>query len=173
MKMYRNSLNMFDVSKIDPDNGYVEEKYLNTSGAEYSPSTAATACITEYIAVSANTTYTQDDFYTGSSGTPAIGFYDSTKTFISAVSVRNTPTFTTPTSCAYIRISRTTTSTTSMLNLGDTAIPFEPYNVVDWYKYKYNLRVNGAWTPTSDKEYSGGGWGVNILATNKQSILGV
>lgn len=158
MKMYRNSLNLFDVSKIDPDNGYVEEKYLNTSGAEYSPSTAATACITEYIAVSANTTYTQDDFYTGSSGTPAIGFYDNTKTFISAVSVRNTPTFTTPTSCAYIRISRTTTSTTSMLNLGDTAIPFEPYNVVDWYGYTYKLRASGAWTAGAEKKRSGGAW---------------
>ena len=158
MKMYRNSLNMFDVSKIDPDNGYVEEKYLNTSGAEYSPSTAATACITEYIAVSANTTSTQDDFYTGSSGTPAIGFYDNTKTFISAVSVRNTPTFTTPESCAYIRISRTTTSTTSMLNLGDTAIPFEPYNVKDWYGYTYKLRASGAWTDGAEKKRSGGAW---------------
>lgn len=37
---------------------------------------------------------------------------------------------------------------------------------------KAELTYTG-WHRYEDKEYSGGGWGVNILATNKKSILGV
>ena len=158
MKMYRNSLNVFDVSGTDPDKGYVDGMYLNTSGEEYVPASARYATVTEYISVTAETTYSQDDFYRGSSGIPALVFYNNEKTYISAVVIKDTTTFTTPQNCAYIRISRTNTATESMLNLGGTVLPYEPYNVKDWYGYTYKLRSSGAWTAGAEKKRSGGAW---------------
>lgn len=150
--------NLYDKTANDPDNGYVEGKYLNASGEEYTPA-AGNASVTEYIPVSASTQYTQTDFYSGNSGTPSACFYTSEKVYISSSSMRNYATFTTPATAAYVRLSRTVTETESMLNAGATAADFEPYGykiLVECADITYNcyisdvLRKSSGETPVYD-----------------------
>lgn len=39
-----------------------------------------------------------------------------------------------------------------MINVGTQPLSYEPYNVVDWYGYKYKLRSSGAWSEQDDKK---------------------
>lgn len=63
----------------------------------------------------------------------------------------------------------TNQTVTVMINSGSSAIPYEPYNVVDWYGYKYKLRASGAWSELDDKKAP---WEVTSNAKKKKSVLG-
>lgn len=128
--------NLYNANATDTNNGYIAGYFLNSSGSTYTPDSAASACITEYIPIESNQTYSQSDFYVGSSGTPSMCFYDNNKTFIEGISVLNNATFTTPINASFIRFSRNTTNTTSMFNIGSNTIPYEPYG------YKIPITIN-------------------------------
>ena len=118
--------NLYDANATNTSNGYINGMYLSTDGTTYTPQ-GANASVTEYIPVNPSQVYSQANFYVGSSGTPAICFYDTTKTYISGLILRDNPSFTTPSNASYIRLSRTKTNSESMLNTGSTALPYEPF----------------------------------------------
>jgi hypothetical protein len=102
--------NLFDSANVSQ--GY----YLNTANAIavdalywYSPA---------YIPVKPSTQYTESPTY-------SVRFYDNNYTFLSAI--QNVSVFTTPTNCAYVRVTGLITSlATYQLELGSTATTFEP-----------------------------------------------
>jgi hypothetical protein len=112
------SKNLFDKGSVLLDTG------INTSGVV---SSSPTRHLTDFISVLPNTAYIGSGTYTQ----VVLVYYDSNKTFISAV---NTPTklFTTPANTFYVRFSINSTVTvdydTVQLELGSTATAYVPYN---------------------------------------------
>lgn len=96
--------NVFNPNAQDPSNGFLEEYRLSGNTGNV---TAYEGCnVSEYIPVSPETEYSCN-YVRGYYSSDGIGFYDSSKTFLSgfaagtAVAKR---TFTTPADCAYIRV---------------------------------------------------------------------
>jgi len=131
--------NLYNVNATDTTNGYISGQYIRSTGVTYTPSQSSVACVSEYIEIEPNETYTQTDFYTGESNAPAICFYDSNYEYISGVTILSGATFTTPNTAKYLRISKQTSVNTSMLNKGPTAKTFEPYG--------YKIPVSLSQTP--------------------------
>ena len=131
--------NLFDKSATNTNNGYISNGYLMSNGnvnvnGDYRAS--------EYIAVSSNQLYAL--FYGSNMNAPSVCFYDSSKNFISGIaySGRWTLIFTTPQNAVFLRLSfRRTDADKVMLNLGSTAIPYEPYG------YKLTPTVTGTEHP--------------------------
>ena len=118
--------NLYNKNARDTNNGFDDTGYLVASG---SIAASSSYQVTEYIAVEAEQTYTLT-YGTGARNYPSICFYDDTKTYISGEKYDNILpfTFTTPQNTAYIRFSIGDASTEiGMLNLGSTALPYEPY----------------------------------------------
>ena len=104
----RTGKNLFDKTAKDTTKGYVSGVYLNDLGSYITPSTQGLIWyVSEYLKANPNTEYKIYGLSTISSGAPCLCFYNSNKTFISAVQYSNTATkiFTTPANTAYIRIS--------------------------------------------------------------------
>ena len=117
--------NLFDLNATDTTNGYVNGAYLLSDGSE---NESAQYRISEYIEIQSGTAYTL--VYANSLNNPSLCFYDSSKQYISGQKYGNnrTVTVTSPSNAKYIRISYTYTVRKSvMLNLGSTALPYEPY----------------------------------------------
>lgn len=146
MKIYRNSLNLFDgvlIDKIFADaefninesvsgNVYKSIKILLTPGTYTISFTQNINIVREII----DNVYTQP-----------------------VLSNVNTHTITTTTENYYGLSFRSAESSTTywdnspiMINSGGSALPYEPYNIVDWYGYKYKLRASGAWSELDDKK---------------------
>ena len=127
--------NLFDADATNTNNGFVDSGYLYDTGEV---STTSQYFVSEYIPARPNTEYTL--LYSVSAiNAPSVCFYDSSKSFISGERYggRNPVTFTTPNGTAFIRISGVDSRRRStMLNLGSTALPYEPYG------YKLPLTVN-------------------------------
>ena len=86
--------------------------------------------VSDFIPVSANTTYRLSGITNSWSGSAGHCFYKSDKTFISSVA-SNVYTFTTPSNAKYVRISlNSETPTNVMFNKGTVALPYEPYGKV-------------------------------------------
>lgn len=137
--------NLINVYANDTSNGYVNNAMLLSSGNVYAPSYSF---VSEYQPINEGVTYTLDTG--GRSGdAQSICFYTSNKQFISGVAFasRTIITFTTPQGARYFRctVMRIQTDTESykrtMLNLGSTAKPFEPYG------YKIPISSAGQTTP--------------------------
>ena len=104
------------------DENYSNKKYINSSGT-LSSSDFWNA--SDYILVPPNTQmYFQPNSASGSA--PKHAFYDSNKTFISAID-SGACSFTTPSTCAYMRFSYQTISTNVQLELGSSATTYAPY----------------------------------------------
>ena len=146
MKIYRNSLNLFDGVLIDKIFAAADFSINeNVSGNVYKSIKVFLTPGTYTILFSQDVNIVReikDDDYTQ----PAISDID-------------THTFTTTTSNYYGVSFRSAESAQTywdnspiMISLGNTALPYEPYNVVDWYGYKYKLRASGAWSELDDKK---------------------
>lgn len=157
MKMYRNSLNLYDTASTV----WYENASRTDSGAI---SESTISHFTEsYTAVEPKTTYYLAGNLGSSGNAHRVYFLTENKEWIarSASMTFNVHTFTTPANCKFIQVQvvKQVTSTADwMLTVGDTEQPFEPYNVVDWYGYTYKLRASGAWTDGAEKKRSGGAW---------------
>ena len=155
MKIFRNSLNLFD-KENDPT-------LTLYCGDENIIRTAASIRST-YISCDPNTTYTISKIVSArfkvacTETEPAanIVYFDLQSTAESSITI------TTGNTAHYIIIEYYTSTydtyteseirDTIMINAGSAALPFEPYNVVDWYGYKYKLRASGAWSELDDKK---------------------
>lgn len=78
-----NNNNLFDKTKTDTDNGFIENKYLSQSGVG---SMSQNYNVSEYIAIEGSKNYILNNC-TGNA--PSIVFYDSSKSIISGVSYSN------------------------------------------------------------------------------------
>lgn len=138
--------NLINIYANNTSNGYVNNALLRSDGSTYSPSSAY---ISEYLPIEDNKTYT---YYTGgrTGVAQAVCFYNAAKEYISGISYDNQTaiTFTTPQGTKYYRctVMRTASDTESykktMLNLGSTALPYEPYG-----QYKIPISMGGTTTP--------------------------
>ena len=165
MKIYRNSLNIYDTSQTA-----WEAAIKDDSGTPTDSTTSHYT--TNYTEVQPNTTY----YIVGSIGTSEylhrIYFYDSDKNWISRSTALypNQRTFTTPATCNYIQLQvyiNITSTADWMIYPGTAERPFEPYNVVDWYGYKYKLRASGAWSELDDKKAP---WTIAKTRRKKKSV---
>lgn len=117
----------------DTSNGYIAGYYLNSTGGT---TASANWSVSEYFAVDPTKTYTWS--CTKSTSNQSIGFYDSSKGFISAIpsSVGYPYTFQPPTGAAYCRASQTTiayqnanpTGTFMQIEEGSTATAYRRYS---------------------------------------------
>ena len=122
--------NKYDKTATDTSNGYIENKYIN--GNTGTLVTDSDCNVSEYIPVTGNLEYT----VSGVSGSNVgIGFYDSTKSYLSAVRYAITwgtvgnKTFTTPANCAYVRLSVVKNNINiTQLESGSSATPYAPYS---------------------------------------------
>lgn len=120
--------------------------YINNSTGDISPQTASLQEKTsDFIEVNASTSYTFSRFPEGSQGVwRVVGRYNENKEFISRSggADSNALTFTTTADTKYIRVCCRTYGSTdnSMLNLGSTALPYEPYGwKIPFESYNENL----------------------------------
>lgn len=107
-------------------NGYVAERYLVESGAEWIPSTnPQNWFVTEYIACPDSLHFSCDSV----GNAPSIVFYDANKHYISGVQYQNRTDFqiTIPNGAKFFRASVNKIVNMMLVN-GTTAINYEPYN---------------------------------------------
>ena len=125
--------NLYDINTHNTMNGYINSAYLTSDG---SVETWGSSEITEYISISADTTYTLSGL--GGHNALCYAFYNASKEFISAhpYSGALKVTFTTTSEVAFMRFSHGKTSYRTMLNIGSTALPYEPYG------YKIPITLN-------------------------------
>lgn len=127
-----NGKNKFNKNGKDTTNGYVEGKYLWSSGDAQTPQSGEWY-ISEYIPFAENTDYALSGLETADSYSPSMVFYNANKEYISGRAYQNiaTRTGTTPANTAYIRLSVGNLSTTEnniQLEVGSSATSYEPYS---------------------------------------------
>ena len=177
MKIYRNSLNLFATTW--------EEGSINYNSGTDEESTTYMRTV-NYIPIVYNQTYS----ISRSIDTGLIGlrFYDSAHNYlgsgtpsrvqlISGTSASSPMGAETPYCCfriiddtvAYMRLIDASYDTSSLYmmiagEIAEAAMPaYEPYNVVDWYGYKYKLRASGAWSELDDKKAPWGESNAKVL----------
>lgn len=117
--------NICDTSGTDTSNGYVNGRFIKSTGIIESSTYAG--FISEYTPIFSNKTYTMSG-HVGSG--PAICFYDKDKNYLDGIqySNRSVITFTTPVNTAYYRASIANSHVnTIQIELGSTATSYEPY----------------------------------------------
>lgn len=153
-RIYRNSLNEYYGS-------ITNNKYIDGDGNEQNGIYPTYSISYIKIDVSENETYSYS-FINNLAGIRAhrrINAFDSDGQFIAPIvdiypletDNYNSANFTTPINCSYITINfvnqeKNNGDTEQMLNLGSTALPYEPYNVVDWYTNNGHGYTSGAWS---------------------------
>lgn len=172
MKVYRNSLNLFNSdweqgtinyqTGIDDDNANVvrTKEYLTVEYNQvYSISRNVTTGLIGLRLYTSDHTYlgvgsnTRIRLIAGQNTSSPMGANDSFCCFQIIDS-----------SVAYIRIIDNSNDLSTLYMMiaqqvtESEMIPYEPYNVVDWYGYTYKLRASGAWTAGAEKKRSGGAW---------------
>ena len=130
--------NLYDISAKDTNNGYINKMQLNLDGTTEG---WVSSEVTEYIEVAPSTGYTLSDI--GGYNSLAYCFYDADRQYISGDNYRGRLiiTFTTPSNCKYLRFTHFKTRSNTMLNLGYTALPYEPYG------YKIPISCGGQTIP--------------------------
>lgn len=129
-------------------------KVIGTDGSEVD---STGYCISDYIAVQPNTTYTISRIYENlpsSEDNMRLGLYTQNKTWIQRVNSSNKPyVYTTPSNCYFIRLSYqyTITNTNVQVELGSKANTYTPYgttpielNKIGNYQDKI-YKENGTW----------------------------
>ena len=146
-----------------------EGKYIDNSGNLVNDSSNFTG---DYIEIDITKPYYANQ---NAGGVIRVGYYDSSKTFISRQLISaNYGSLTIPENTKYVRLSCYNTSlNTLMLNEGSTALPYEPYGTGEWY-LKSNMGkhiiTNTDITTISNYWYSSKGvYGAGIL----KSLLGL
>ena len=104
-----------------------ENGYLKADGTFVTPHD--NLYTSDYLLIPTETTQITQSYNGDTMGTPAMCFYDSTKTFISGVAFGGdtTKTFDIPVNAVYFRTCYRSTSTWCMVNSGSTALPYAPY----------------------------------------------
>lgn len=123
------------------------EKILGNDGSEID---STGYCISDYIAVQPNTTYTISRVYENlpnSEDNMRLGLYTQNKTWIQRVFSSNKPyVYTTPSNCYFIRLSYqyTITNTNVQVEYGSTATTYEPFiqNTINVNNEKYTDTIN-------------------------------
>lgn len=127
--------NLYDKTAHNTNNGFDDTGYLDSNGNVVD---SYSYQVTEYIAVEAEQAYTLV-YGTGARYSPSVCFYDSAKNFISGMKYNDVlpRVFTTPQNTAYLRFSIGDTAIDAgMLNIGSTALPYEPFG------YKISISSN-------------------------------
>ena len=146
-KIYRNSLNLFD-GVIGIDNVILNENGNPTPYENYA--------VSNYIDILPNTEYTFSFFHNQSENrtTFTLSTYDAQKSTILPLQIQTindiqeyTMHITTSANARYLRINwKKPYDEDMMLIQGNTALPYEPYNVVDWYENNGHSYSSGAWS---------------------------
>ena len=121
----RTGKNLFDKSKTDTNNGFVESYYLN--GTDGTKNGSSNYNISEYIPVKGNVDYVISAI---SGSNPGYVIYNGSKEKIASAKYNSLSsiTFTTPANAQYIRISIPKANIDSIqLELGSSASSYEPY----------------------------------------------
>lgn len=155
-KIYRNSLNIFDKNSmkynayIAASNGLVSSSQNPTTLSAFIPIDSSTQYTISCISKTFRYGFTADEIITiGSTMLPSYNILDYQTLAFHAVSV------TTPDYAKWIVFNYSLqqaegdtdiVTDTVMVNLGDTALPPEPYNVVDWYTNRGHGYSSGAWS---------------------------
>lgn len=133
-RIYRNSLNLFDKNdvtqnvRLDAEGNFIESTNCNTS---------------DYIDVQSSTAITQAYSFSFEN---CIAEYDENYNFVTRY-VSGNGNFITSATTKYIRMTIQKARTdTAMLYYGNVVIPYEPYNVVDWYTNYGHGYTSGAWS---------------------------
>ena len=146
-KIYRNSLNLFNgVIAID-------DSILTDNGK---PLPFQNYAVSEYIDILPNTEYTFSFFHNAEENrtTFTLSTYDEQKSTILPLEMQTinniqgyTMHITTSASARYLRINwKKPYDEDMMLVQGNIALPYEPYNVVDWYTNNGHDYSSGAWS---------------------------
>ena len=153
MKIYRNSLNLFDKTNATLYNAYLTNERWASSEDSRSVkipclgNTTYTISVSDPLPIFRVAISDNENLQVGDIITP--------KT-ISTSNIKEYS-FTTNADSVWIIFQGSTALLSDwfnsfMLNAGSSALPYEPYNVVDWYDYKYKLRASGAWSELDDKK---------------------
>ena len=147
IKKYHVSKNLFDKNATDTTKGYISGKYLVYTGSTTSNSAF---CISEYIPVTPNTSYTL--VYGSNNDAPAICFYDIDYNYIIGYKydTRYVVTETAPNGAAFCRLSYIENNKDQvMLNEGSIALPYEPYYTPYFSEEPYRKRETATDTITT------------------------
>lgn len=120
--------NLFDKDATDTNNGYIDNSAIIQSG---STALNYNFYVSEYIRVSPNTNYSWKwTTSISSSTTVSLALYDANKELVRAISygINAVVEFLTSSNEIYARVTvQKSSKAISMLNLGSTALPYEPY----------------------------------------------
>lgn len=141
-KIYRQSLNLFDdITEI----GFYDDSGVLILNTDTSHSTT-------YIPVN-GITYTVSGLWYSAEDMKNFAVYewDSSKHWLRRSNRQFPPstneiTFTIGSDTAYITLQVQTEHGNIMLNTGTTALPYEPYGVIDWYDNNGHDYSSGAWS---------------------------
>lgn len=164
LQKYHVSKNMFDVS-TQTVGYFVRAGNVTAEKPLGNIEPAAGYNLSAYIAVTPNTTYTiKYPVASAVSGAGLVYYSDNSGATIAGIPLGvqgQTYTFTTPNNCNYIRFSYDNTAGTDvMLNLGSTALPYEPYSADVWHDLAPKQYINGEFVDNTNipEKYSGGSW---------------
>lgn len=129
--------NLYNINAKDVTNGYVNSAQLNQDGTMEAWNLSE---VTEYIELTPNETYRLSNI--GSYNSLAYCIYDSDKQYITGEQYRGqtVKAINMPSNGKYLRFSHVKSRTDTMLNLGSTALPYEPYG--------YKIPISSANTTT-------------------------
>jgi hypothetical protein len=135
------TVNLFDKNAKSTANGFMQDTMLQSDGTTLAWGVFS---VSEYIPIESGAEYYISDVMNASFNAPSACFYDSSKQFLSSVvyQARYSFGFSVPAGAAYVRISYMNTQANAvMLNIGSTALPYEPYG------YKIPITCAGQTVP--------------------------
>lgn len=148
-KIYRNSENLYNPNAKDTNNGYIANQYLSYEGYPTTPGSGLVWSTSEYIEINDDERYLSIcGLSDTSSGSPSICFYDVNYDYISGTPYQNIVNLhiNIPNNSKYFRFSIDGRLSQIMVVFGINTVPFEPYNVVDWYTNTGHGYSSGAWS---------------------------
>ena len=128
--------NLFDKSATNTSNGYIQDTMLQSDGTTLAWNVFS---VSEYIPIEGGADYYLSDVMNAAFNAPSLCFYDSSKQFLSAITyqARFSFGFSAPSGAAYVRISYMNVQADAvMLNLGSTALPYEPYGMQNGWEVR-------------------------------------
>lgn len=138
-KIYRNSQNLFNGNERIPGSFYRDTGIIGTQ-SNYAISDYIDVTGAENITISSTSSL---------GGDASVCQFDENYTYISGTKYNNenTVTLSITSGCKYISMSFKTIEVNNiMVNVGNSALPYEPYNVVDWYTNTGHSYSSGAWS---------------------------
>lgn len=103
----------------------------------------------DYVEIEENTEYTFTPNSTAGNAAKHCFYNENKQPLVSAVIDSGQQTFTTPTGAKYVRFSYRTSSSNVMLNLGSTALPYEPYSSQVWHDIPHYIHNTSTDTITT------------------------